>query len=221
MNCLGYGFHIRQARIDAFKAWKRHITARSHGMVTWITTGRKAEGLTSYLESDTDVKCVTNHAICLEEGVDSSIVPGEKGIFRSCSRISYHGHCRLLLERHGTDISTVVYNALCDDGYGSGLLSSDLYVNQWLNSLHHESSVGHERAGPSAPVTINGFYHRDIVGALHFYCLNILTRWVARHRNWPTSDVVQEVVSLGAFVPPVGVKGSDYEHVEWRMFFNT
>ncbi|XP_052224525.1 uncharacterized protein LOC127840107 isoform X11 [Dreissena polymorpha] len=222
MNVLGYGPHIRQARIDAYKAYDRHRTARTGGSVTWVTTGSKAEGLTNYRESDTDLMWVTNHATCLEEGVDSSIFPGEKSIFRSCSRISYHGHCRLLLERYGTYIPTAVYNALCDDGYGSGLLSSDLYVNQVLNGRQHqESSVEHERAGPSAPLTINGIDHRDIVGALHFYCPSILSRWAARPRNWPTPDVVQEVVSLGAFVSPVGVKGSDYEPVEWRICFNT
>ncbi|XP_052224511.1 uncharacterized protein LOC127840107 isoform X2 [Dreissena polymorpha] len=228
MNVLGYGPHIRQARIDAYKAFDRRLTTGEDGNVTWITTGSKAEGLTNVQESDTDVMYVINHAICLEEGVDSSIVPGEKSIFRSCSRISYHGHCRLLIERYGTEIPSMVYNALCDNGYGSGLLSSDLYVNQmlinvkqWLNSHYRESSVTHERAGPSAPCTIYGFDHRDIVGALHFYCPSILSRWAARHRNWPTSDVVQEVVSLGAFVSPVGVKGSDYEPVEWRMCFNT
>ncbi|KAH3791473.1 hypothetical protein DPMN_144959 [Dreissena polymorpha] len=225
MNVLGYGPHIRQARIDAYKAWDRHMTARKGGSLTWITTGSKAEGLTSYRESDRDLMCVRNNVICLEEGVDSSIVPGEKtiNVFRSCSRISYHGHCRLLLERYGTDIPKVVYNALCDDGYGSGLLSSDLYVNQILNLkyMYDERTVGHERAGPSAPFTSNGTDHADLVGALHFKCPSILTRWATRPRNWPSPDVVQEVKSLGAFVSPVGVKGSDYEHVEWRMCFNT
>ncbi|KAH3791856.1 uncharacterized protein LOC127837150 [Dreissena polymorpha] len=223
MNVLGYGPHIRQARIDAFKAHDRHMTALARGNSTWVTTGSKAEGLTNYRESDTDSMCVTNHVMCLEEGVDSSIVPGEKSIFRSCSRISYHGHCRLLLERYGTRIPTIINNALCDDGYGSGLLSSDLYVNQMLNVkyMYNERTVGHERAGPSAPFTSNGIDHADLVGALHFKCPSILTRWAARHRNWPSSDVVQEVVSLGAFVSPVGVKGSDYEPVEWRMCFNT
>ncbi|XP_052222125.1 uncharacterized protein LOC127838413 isoform X2 [Dreissena polymorpha] len=219
MNVLGYGPHIRQARKEAYKAWDRHATAKMRG-IACITTGSKAEGLTSYLESDVDKLVVTKSVICLEDGVDSSSVPVEITIFRSCSRISYSGHCRLLLERYGTHVSIEVYNALCDDGFGRGLLSSDLYVNHLLNFKLREGIVQHERAGPSTPKTI-GVLKRDTVNALHFYCPSILTRWAARHRYWPSADVVREVVSLGAFVSPVGVKGSDYEHVEWRMCFNT
>ncbi|KAH3793809.1 hypothetical protein DPMN_147331 [Dreissena polymorpha] len=221
MNVLGYGPHIRQARIEAYKASDRHYTALARGTVTWITTGSKAEGLTSFMESDRDQLIVKESVICLEDGVDSSSVPVEKTIFRSCSRISYSGHCRLLLEKDGTRIHKLVNNALCDDGFGRGLLSSDLYVNQWLNEHKPgEKAVQHERTGPSTPCTVH-FLERDIVHALHFYCPSILTRWAARHRYWPSADVVREVVSLGAFVSPVGVKGSDYEHVEWRMCFNT
>ncbi|KAH3791932.1 uncharacterized protein LOC127838358 [Dreissena polymorpha] len=220
MNVLGYGTHIRQARRDAYKARDKILTARSHGSGKMITTGSKAEGLTSYLESDKDIMIVTKRVICLEEGVDSSNVPGETNIFRSCSRISYPGHCRLLLERYGTHIPAVVYNALCDDGNGRRLLSNDLYVNQLLNETY-DGIVQHERAGPSTPTTVDGVIHHDFVFALHFYCPSILTRWATRPRNWPSPDVVQEVESLGAFVSPVGVKGSDYEHVEWRICFNT
>ncbi|XP_052221710.1 uncharacterized protein LOC127838171 [Dreissena polymorpha] len=221
MNVLGYGTHIRQARRDAYKVHDKIFTARARGSVTWITTGSKAEGLTSYLESDRDYMCVTKRVICLEEGVDSSNVPGETNIFRSCSRISYPRHCSLLLERYGTRIPTVVYNALCDDGNGRGLLSSDLYVDQCSNLKPVDGTVQHKRAGPSTPYTVGGNGHEDHVYALHFYCPSILTRWATRPRNWPSPAVVQEVESLGAFVSPVGVKGSDYEHVEWRMCFNT
>ncbi|XP_052222586.1 uncharacterized protein LOC127838702 isoform X5 [Dreissena polymorpha] len=220
MNILGYGPHMRQARIEAYKAFDRHMTAEVRGIATWITTGSKAEGLTSYLESDVDKLFVTESVICLEDDVDSSSVPVETTIFRSCSRISYSGHCRLLLERYGTTIPRSVYNALCDDGFGRGLLSSDLYINQGLNVKLEEGTVQRERAGPSLPRTISDL-ECDTVSALHFYCPSILTRWAARHRYWPSPDVVREVVSLGAFVSPVGVKGSDYEHVEWRMCFNT
>ncbi|XP_052223806.1 uncharacterized protein LOC127839464 isoform X1 [Dreissena polymorpha] len=220
MNVLGYGPHIRQARIEAYKASDRHRTAKARGIATWITTGSKAEGLTSFLESDRDHLVVRESVICLEDGVNSSSVPVETTIFRSCSRISYSGHCRLLLEQYGTTIPRIVYNALCDDGFGRGLLSSDLYVNQCLNVKQGEGTVQHESAGPSTPFT-NYVLESDCVHALHYYCPSILTRWAARHRYWPSPDVVREVVSLGAFVSPVGVKGSDYEHVEWRMFFNT
>ncbi|KAH3737165.1 uncharacterized protein LOC127849586 [Dreissena polymorpha] len=240
MNCLGYGPQIRGARINAYKAYGRYLTAITRSQPTFITTGSKAEGLTGYLngdtfittgskaegitcplESDIDLIRVTDTVICLEDGVDSSTIPAEINILRSCRRMSYHGHCILLLERYGTKIPIHMDDALCDDGYGRTLLSSDLYVNELLKRKPYEGEVQHERAGPSTPATIAGKWHRDLVLALHFYCPSILTRWATRPRNWPEPNIVQEVLSLGAFVTPVGYKGSAYEHVEWRMCFNS
>ncbi|KAH3733649.1 hypothetical protein DPMN_040081 [Dreissena polymorpha] len=71
------------------------------------------------------------------------------------------------------------------------------------------------------PDTVSGVFHNDKVFALRCYCPSILQRWADRRRNWPSPTIVQKVVSLGAFVTPVGFKGSDYKHVEWRICFNT
>ncbi|XP_052221144.1 uncharacterized protein LOC127837794 [Dreissena polymorpha] len=220
MNILGYGPHIRKARSDAYMAYGRNITMQTCS--TCFTTGSKAEGLTRIMESDLDLMCVpTKHDICLEEGVDSSNVPWEKNIFRSCSRLSYPGHCRLFLERYGIIMSHFLYNALCDDGHGRIFLSSDLYVSSGLNIVDPRGVVvSHGRAGPSVPMSHGGI-EQDLVCALQYDCPSILTRWAARPRSWPSPDVVKEVVSLGAFLAPVGVKGSDYECVEWRICFNT
>ncbi|KAH3875549.1 hypothetical protein DPMN_038817 [Dreissena polymorpha] len=54
MTWLGYGPEIRQARRDAYMEYCRHCTARLRGAATCIITGSKAEGLTSFLESDRD-----------------------------------------------------------------------------------------------------------------------------------------------------------------------
>ncbi|KAH3793083.1 hypothetical protein DPMN_146588 [Dreissena polymorpha] len=181
----------------------RHMTMQTCS--TCFTTGSKAEGLTRIME----------------KGVDSSNVPWGTNIFRSCSRLTYPGHCILLLERYGILMPDALYNALCDDVYGREFLSSDLYVDPRLNIVDPRGViVSHERAGPSFPTSSGGF-EQDLVFALHFDCPRILTRWAARPRNWPSLEVVKEVVSLGAFVSYVGVKGSDYEHVEWRICFNT
>ncbi|KAH3752301.1 hypothetical protein DPMN_186917 [Dreissena polymorpha] len=222
MTCLGYGPHIRQKRREAYNELARLTTALACGNAMWITTGSKAEGLTCFLESDRDSIVVINGIICLEEGVDSIILPADINIFRSCSRMSYPGHCILLLERYGSSIPIRVVNALCDDGYGRKFLSSDLFVNEWLTRRHRQCEVQLERAGPSTPTSYHGGKLReDLVHALHFNCPSILTRWASRHRHWPTPNVVKEVVSLGALVTPVGMKGSDYEHVEWRICFNS
>ncbi|KAH3865245.1 hypothetical protein DPMN_028284 [Dreissena polymorpha] len=163
---------------------------------------------------------VDNRVFCLEDDVKSSAFPGEITVLRSLSRRSYHGHCRLLLERRGTTIHRHVRDAFCDDGYGRELLSSDLYVNNWSNEDLTEGMVQHERAGPSIPSTMYEHLHSDRVHALHYYCPNILSKWAARPRHWPPQEAVQRVVSLGAVLTPVGFKGSKYQHVEWRVCFN-
>ncbi|XP_052259553.1 uncharacterized protein LOC127863909 [Dreissena polymorpha] len=163
---------------------------------------------------------VNNRVFCLEDDVKSSAFPGEITVLRSLSRRSYHGHCRLLLEKRGTTILSEVNDAFCDDGYGRELLSSDLFVNNWSNEDLTEGEVQHERAGPSIPKTMLGYLHSDWVHALPYYCPSILSKWAARPRHWPPPEVAQRVVSLGAVLTPVGFKGSEYQHVEWRVCFN-
>ncbi|KAH3778963.1 hypothetical protein DPMN_180442 [Dreissena polymorpha] len=62
MTWLGFGRHIRQARRDAYMENNRLLNARSHAKI--ITTGSKAEGLTSFYESDTDNMFVRGDAMC-------------------------------------------------------------------------------------------------------------------------------------------------------------
>ncbi|KAH3865199.1 hypothetical protein DPMN_028238 [Dreissena polymorpha] len=220
LSWLGYGQEIIQARRDAYRELGKLLTAQVCGKATLIIAGSKGEGLSSFLESDVDQMVVNNRVFCLEDDVKSSAFPGEITVLRSLSRRSYHGHCRLLLERRGTTIHRHVDDAFCDDGYGRELLSSDLYVNNCPNADLREGMVRHERAGPSIPSTWHGHFHHDKVHALHYYCPNILSKWAARPRHWPPTEVVQYVVSLGAFLTPVGFKGSEYQHVEWRVCFN-
>ncbi|KAH3864917.1 hypothetical protein DPMN_027950 [Dreissena polymorpha] len=49
----------------------------------------------------------------------------------------------------------------------------------------------------------------------------MLQAWANRTRHWPPSDIVEKVVAMGAFVTPIGFKGSKHIHVEWRICFNT
>ncbi|KAH3875445.1 uncharacterized protein LOC127869393 [Dreissena polymorpha] len=220
LSWLGYGQEIIQARRDAYRKYGKLCTAPLCGEATFIVTGSKGEGLSSYLESDLDTLIVNNRVFCLEDDVKSSAFPGEITVLRSLSRRSYHGHCRLLLERRGTTIHRHVHDAFCDDGYGRELLSSDLFVNNCSNEVWSEDLVQHERAGPSIPSTVRGHLHRDLVHALPYYCPNILSKWAARPRHWPPTEAVQRIVSLGAVLTPIGFKGSEYQHVEWRVCFN-
>ncbi|KAH3708341.1 hypothetical protein DPMN_067789 [Dreissena polymorpha] len=222
MTWLGYGPEILQARRDAYKEHASLTTKiiNSSGMITFIITGSKAEGLTFYLESDRDNMVILNCFICLEDGVNANTILRQVTVLRSCSRMSYPGHCRLLLERRGSINFSIFNDALCDDGYGRALLSSDLHINGLSNFPLGKNTVRRDRVGPSTPNTVYGRLHHDLVHAFRYNCPNILSKWAARPRSWPPPEVVQQVVSLGGFLTPVGFKGSKYPHVEWRVCFN-
>ncbi|XP_052267813.1 uncharacterized protein LOC127869346 isoform X3 [Dreissena polymorpha] len=221
MNCLGYGPPIRQARRDAYRDSDRLLNARGTDIVTQITTGSKAEGLTCVFESDCDMMFVVEGIMCLENGVDSDKLPRETTVFTLNTGVCYHGHSRLnLLERRGDIIPSIICDALCEDENGRVLLSSALFVDVFKDRTSAPNEIRHERAGPSMPSS-SGPFHTDNVLSLRCHCPVILSRWAERTRHWPSPDIVRKVVTMGSFVTPVGFKGSEYHHVEWRICFNT
>ncbi|XP_052267827.1 uncharacterized protein LOC127869363 isoform X3 [Dreissena polymorpha] len=222
MNCLGYGPHIRQARSDAYRELDRLYNARKPFNIMQITTGSKAEGLTGVYESDVDMMYVLKGIMCLENGVDSDKLPRETIAFTLNTGVCYHGHSRLnLLERRGVMIPSKMLDSLCEDENGRFLLSSALVVDavnsEWAST---PNEIRHERAGPSMP-TSKGPLHTDNVISLRCRCPGILSRWAERTRHWPPPDIVHKVVTMGSFVTPVGFRGSEYQHLEWRICFNT
>ena len=131
------------------------------------------------------------------------------------------GYCRLLLWRHDPAIfPKVIFNALCAYRRGITLLSSTLYVEQFKPNVSFPKLVNHARAGPSWPWSY-GPFTCDMVQAISCHCPSILQTWANRLRHWPPPEVVEKVVSMGAFVTPIGYKGSAFNHVEWRICFNT
>ncbi|KAH3733563.1 hypothetical protein DPMN_039992 [Dreissena polymorpha] len=70
------------------------------------------------------------------------------------------------------------------------------------------------------PVSFESRLHFDNVYAIRCNCPSILQRWAVRPRHWPSSVIVQKVVSLRAYVTPVGFRGSQYKDNEWRICFN-
>ncbi|KAH3710751.1 uncharacterized protein LOC127857328 [Dreissena polymorpha] len=221
MNCLGYGPEIRQARRDSHREYDRLRTACGPGVATVITTGSKAEGLSNFFESDMDVLIVEEGVMCLEDVVNSDTLPRETTVFTLNTSLCYHGHSRLyLLERGGTIKYHVVHVALCNDENGNVLLSSASYFDFYNKMGLHQDEVRHERAGPSRPSSF-GPLDNDLVFSLRCHCPGILLKWAQRSRYWPPPDVVHKVVKMGAFMTPVGFKGSEYQHVEWRICFNT
>ncbi|KAH3773697.1 hypothetical protein DPMN_175065 [Dreissena polymorpha] len=225
MNRLGYGEEIRRWRAKNYRENDRLSNARFTNVIR-ITAGSKAEGLTCRFESDWDVLNVLNNVLCVETGINLHTIPDDMEVYRMDTSV-YPGHCRLFLMRQAHRYYTVIHNALCDNGKGDVLLSSGLVLDEISTILRkypqypQVGNVQHERAGPSIPLSFLGVLHIDRVTSLRCHCPSILQRWASRHRHWPSPGVVLKVVSLGAYLTPVGYKGSEYKHMEWRLCFNT
>ncbi|KAH3781387.1 hypothetical protein DPMN_159214 [Dreissena polymorpha] len=228
MTMLGYGEEIRRRRTDKYRDTDMVINS-AQSLFTVNTAGSKAEGLTCPLESDVDCLFVLNDVLCVESGTSLRTVQDDKYLLRIDMRAP-PGYCKLLQERETQTMgSYLVQESLCDNGYGEKNLSSALWINLWINFfkwfslplLWNNSIVNCEIAGPSIPDIRGGKVHNDKVFGLRCHCNSILQRWAARPRHWPSKDIIAKVVSLGAYVTPVGSKESEYKHMEWRICFNT
>ncbi|KAH3788695.1 hypothetical protein DPMN_166843 [Dreissena polymorpha] len=220
MDILGYGPDIRKKRKDHYKEWDElHVY---HGEIILITAGSKAEGLTCACESDRDAILVLPNTVCLEDGVDKSIIPGHMNLFEMNIQSCNAGYCRLLLARLGPSGHPSIIDSLCGDGYGKRLMSSERFVDNLKEfmRLHNVGVKNLARAGPSLPNSYGPFIV-DNVKAIRCICPGILQKWASRARHWPSPDIVEKVIAMGAFVTPIGFKGSKHNHVEWRICFNT
>ncbi|KAH3754819.1 hypothetical protein DPMN_189501 [Dreissena polymorpha] len=221
MTRLGYGEEIRRWRVEKYKEYDRLSNVKPVGNLTQISAESKKEGLSCIGESDFDFLCFVNGVLCVEADINLNTIPDGIDLFRMDTRV-YPGHCMLLQERQRQNCLQPIRNALCDNGYGDILLSSCLWVDGWSTYLPPlPGEARHERAGPSTPSTYGGMFEHDFVVGLRCHCPSILQKWAARPRHWPPQRIVQKVVSLGAYVTPVGCKGSENYHMEWRICFNT
>ncbi|KAH3693187.1 uncharacterized protein LOC127863132 isoform X2 [Dreissena polymorpha] len=217
LNKLGYGQELIQKRRDSYRKNAEFFTERFSDC-TIFAVGSKADGISRCYESDTDLLYVRSQVECVELGYDINTIPEDSFVFRMNTRVCHPGHCLLLLER---GIPWMFFPAFCDDGHGHIILSSTLFLDIFKNTSNwFPWKVNHARAGPSLPFTL-GPAKVDAVNALRCHCPSILHRWAARSRHWPSPDIVQKVVSMGAFVSPVGFKASENKDFEWRICFNT
>ncbi|XP_052219460.1 uncharacterized protein LOC127836863 [Dreissena polymorpha] len=228
MTRLGYGEEMRRWRVATYRECDRlrnaHLSNRSasKSIGTLITAGSKGEGLTCSLESDYDSLFLLKNVICLEAGINLYSKPDDLNVYRMDTHV-YPGHCRLLLERHTSSCLKIIHNALCYNGNGDVLLSSSLLLDEFSSLYAHtgiREVVQHKCVGPSSPISVCGILHTDNVLGLRCLCPSVLHRWADRPRHWPSPVIVQNVVALGAILTPVGFKGSEFKHMEWRINFN-
>ncbi|KAH3705636.1 hypothetical protein DPMN_080713 [Dreissena polymorpha] len=224
MTRLGYGEEMRRWRVAKYREIDRLTNAAGSNLSrTVITAGSKAEGLTCYYESERDHLFLLKNVISLEAGINLYSIPDDLQVYRMDTHV-YPGHCRLLLERQTSRFHKIIHNALCDNGNGDVLLSSSLFLDEFSSQpllTGQREVVPHKCVGPSLPQTILGCVHTDNVPALRCLCPSVLHRWAARPRHWPSPVIVKKVVTLGAILTPVGFKGSEFKHMEWRINFNS
>ncbi|KAH3850413.1 hypothetical protein DPMN_092824 [Dreissena polymorpha] len=173
MTLLEYGEEIRRRRVEKYREYDI-LMDRRQSATTLIIAGSKAEGLTSWAESDIDLLNVLKSVICVEAGVDLHSIPDYMEVYSMDTRV-YPGHCRMILQRPSSTGVTLCNNALCDDGQGNALLSSSLLLDEF-SKLKYYVGVPLERTGPSLPVS--GIYglNIDIVPAINCQCPGILQR---------------------------------------------
>ncbi|WAR30507.1 hypothetical protein MAR_033049, partial [Mya arenaria] len=86
------------------------------------------------------------------------------------------------------------------------------------SDLGHDSLVVHH-SGPALTLTHQSI-NTDTVIALPIQ-QQMLSEWISRprHHSWPSPELKQEISKLGAYLVPVGCKGSETKHMEWRVGF--
>ncbi|KAH3875369.1 uncharacterized protein LOC127869397 [Dreissena polymorpha] len=222
LNCLGYGPDIRRFRRESYRFRDKVLNRReSKDKVMCVTVGSKLEGLTSFFESDTDCIILHSRVVCLETGVDPNAIANNISIFKMDTRSCYAGHCKQLLVRIAPGHHPAFSNSIVVDPSGNRIFSNLKLVTEFQKAPMPPSAVSYPRAGPSIPVSV-GAYHQDTVHAIPCYCPSILERWAKRQpRHWPPTEIVQKVVSQGAFLVPTGFKGSEHKDEEFRICFNT
>ncbi|KAH3808847.1 hypothetical protein DPMN_137206 [Dreissena polymorpha] len=222
MTLLGYGEVIRWRRVEKYRDFEILFNTRNNDLCTFrFTAGSKAERLTCWSETDHDWLYVSKCVLCVEAGVDLNTISDDIEVYRMDTHV-YPGHCRMLLERSNSTRTRSIefHNALCYDGKGNCLLSSKLFLDEKSKQNKNKQVITLERAGPSLPILSGLVFTIDAVFAVRCQCPGILHRWAKRSRQWPPPVVVQKVVSMGSIVTPVGFKGSESKHLEWRICFN-
>ncbi|KAH3869028.1 hypothetical protein DPMN_032184 [Dreissena polymorpha] len=71
--------------------------------------------------------------------------------------------------------------------------------------------------GHGLMVHLDVIWYKPFLVTVQAYCRHGPIDLVTDHRP----EVVEKVISMGAFVTPIGYKGSAFNHIEWRICFHT
>ncbi|XP_052065788.1 uncharacterized protein LOC127705500 [Mytilus californianus] len=171
-----------------------------------IPSGSKAEGL-DFKGSDHDIMCLLNFVHVYEHPTDRMLIDS----FVISTEHTTPGYVRLLSDGF---VTPIVRQWCIGQDKNMLLLSSELLKQNVLSSFPVQFYIH----GPCI-TDQNGMTD----SAFCFRCESWIQQahpWVLRKRAWPSPELINEIVSDGVLLVPIGSKDSPYEDTEWRVSFS-
>ncbi|XP_060578918.1 uncharacterized protein LOC132735903 [Ruditapes philippinarum] len=185
---------------------------RNENTYTLYYFGSRSEGTTTIgMESDTDeLYCFNNHPVIQDW---CEWIPGVTNYLMIQDNSVSPGYCLLQLLRNDAPLPV---DGESDQNFfrdrtGKMLLKQFIVPGKYFDKLHGPARVSQ---GP------HGYIDTDIVTALHCKTWPQQARqWLDQQGDaqWPSAEMKQYCSRTGCFVVAVGCRGSEHEHVEWRI----
>ena len=180
--------------------------------------GSKAEGF-RIPTSDTDQMFVPTDNVVVNNTTEITALSCAKSNKTFITMETQHtkpGYVRLILETDKSKTCECISSS-CHNYDGKLYISSTKYREYCRSSLGIKTEVHGPCTTIKYGITAEEFSH----------CLSCTSQpaavksWMMRcnEYNWPDSVVLEQCISLGCQVAPVGSKESPYEHLEWRLSF--
>ena len=215
---LGYESIIQIRRnISTLTDHVHHQTHSDKGYLFYCL-GSRAEGF-RITTSDVDHMLVRTNNVVVNDTTEISEVSrakSNKAVITMETQHTKPGYVRLILETD-TSITSERISSSCHNYDDKLYISSTKFRECSMSSLGKNAEIH----GPCT-TTIHGHRVHDMAECLS--CTSQPTavqNWVMRcnEYNWPDSLVLEQCVSLGCQLAPVGSKESPHAHLEWRISF--
>lgn len=217
LDMQGYSPLQRQIRQNYYKKMDT-LKNSQDPQHTQITVGSKGEGLTSIYESDTDILIIPNNVVVVDDLKAKGDYPRDIKVLQMNNRLSYPGHCLLLLTGEGPRADEWESKGIMDFGNGVKLLTNRVIS---MASVNIPSTVERQRSGPSTMFVVDEA-PMDIVISFRCKTPSFIRHWVKRQREygWPPEEVIREISEMEVNLVGTGFTGSETKDVEWRVCFN-
>ena len=218
--CEEFGFEsiIQIRRNIANLANNVHHQMHSDEGYASYLVGSRAEGF-MIITSDIDHMFVLTNTVVVNnttEISELSFAKSSKVVITMETQHTKPGYVRLILEADKCMTSEIFYKSYYY--YYDKCYISSTKFRDFMMSFMGKNVENH---GPCTTTNV-GIFLRDFA-----YCLSCTSQptavqnWMMRCNtyNWPDSVVMEQCISLGCQLAPVGSKESPHEHLEWRISF--